>query len=178
MRFVLFSLLCFLVSGCNSIYLKPNTLDTSQLIYTPRGGESMQRSLKEVFDKRGYKTHVGKLSSVHEGTSTDWEVYSQSKDVRYSVIINEKSTILRPIWCAFNGFWWWRFSLAISDRKTGTEILSWRGRGCQNSSLRKLNKILDELEMKEPVKKTKTKKSVKKNTDSKDLVVLVKKQSA
>lgn len=156
MRLFVFVLLCLCVTGCNSIYFKPGTLDTNQLIYTPRGGETMQRSLKEVFDKRGYKTHVGRLSSVRERISSDLEMYSQSKDIRYSVIIDEKSSILRPIWCVFNGFWWWNFSLAISDRTTGTEILSWRGRGCQNSSLRKLNAVLDELEIKEPAPVEKT----------------------
>ena len=149
MRRVLFAVLCFLLCGCNSVYLKPNTLDTNKLIYTPRGGETIKRSLKEVFDERGYKTHVGKLTSVHEGISSDSEIYSQSKNIRYSVIIDEKTSVLRPVWCIFNGFWWWRFSLAISDRKTGTEILSWRGCGCANSSIRKLNDILDELEIKD-----------------------------
>ena len=141
--------LCLILAGCNSIYMKPGTLDTNRMIYTPRGGDAMQRSLKEVFEERGYKIHVGKLTSVHERTSRDQEIYSQSKDIRYSVIIDEQSTILRTIWCIFNGFWWWRFSLAISVRQTGTEIMSWRGRGCANSSIRKLNDILDELEMKE-----------------------------
>jgi len=150
MRVFVFIILCLSLASCNSVYMKPGTLDTDKLIYTPRGGETMQRSLKEIFDERGYKTHVGQLSSVREGDSSDSETYYKSKDIRYSVIIEEKSAILRPIWCAFNGFWWWRFSLAISDRKTGTEILSWRGRGCANSSLRKLNDILDELEKKGP----------------------------
>ena len=175
MRIIGFILLCFCVTGCNSIYLKPGTLDTNQLIYTPRGGHSMQRSLKEVFDNREYKTHVGKLSSVHEGFSSDSETYSQPKNIRYSVIIDEKTSVLRPIWCMFNGFWWWNFSLAISDRKTGTEILSWRGRGCQNSSLRKLNAVLDELEKKEATpEKT---KHLKKSVNKQNLVILAPKRN-
>lgn len=148
MRLYILSLICLLLGACNSIYLKPNTLDTNAMIYTPRGGETMQRSLKEVFDERGYKTHVGQLSSVRERSFSDLETYSQSKNIKYSVIIDEKNAILRPVWCIFNGFWWWRFNLAISDRTTGTEILSWRGRGCANSSLRKLNEVLDKLEIK------------------------------
>ena len=148
MRSFVIVLSCLILTGCNSIYLKPNTLDTDAMIYTPRGGYSMQRSVKQVMDERGYKIHVGKLTSVHERNRKDSETYSQSKDVRYSVIIDERREILRPIWCIFNGFWWWNFQFAISDRKTGTEILSWRGRGCQNSSIRKLNEVLDELEIK------------------------------
>lgn len=162
MRLFLFVVLILSLAGCNSIYLKPGTLDTSKLIYTPRGGETMQRSLKQEFDKRGYKIHVGQLKSVKERTYSDSEGYSQPKNIRYSVIIKENGSILRPIWCMFNGFWWWNFSLAISDRQTGTEILSWRGRGCQNSSLRKLEHILDELEMKEPEKPVKHLGTVKK----------------
>ena len=146
MRVFVSVLLGLVLAGCNSIYYKPHTLDKNGLIYTPRGGYTMQRSIKEVFDKRGYKTHVGQLTSVRERSSSDLEIYSQSKDIKYSVIIDEKPAILRPIWCAFNGFWWWKFSIAISDRKTGQEILSWRGRGCQNSSIRKLEQILDDLE--------------------------------
>lgn len=148
MRVFVLILICLCMAGCNSIYMKPGTLDTNAMIYTPRGGETIKRSIKQIFDERGYKTHVGRLTSVTEGDSSDHEIYSKSKNVKYSVIINEKSSILRPVWCLFNGFWWWRFDLAISDRETGTEILSWRGRGCQNSSLRKLNEVLDELEIK------------------------------
>ena len=39
--------------------------------------------------------------------------------------------------------------MSIADNKTGQEILGWAGRGCQNSSLRKLDAALDELEMTE-----------------------------
>lgn len=147
MRSFGFVFVCLILSACNSVYIKPGTLNTDAVIYTPRGGYSMQRSIKQVMDERGYKTHVGRLTSVNEGDSSDHETYSKSKNVRYSVIITERRELLRPIWCMFNGFWWWNFNFAISDRKTGTEIMSWRGRGCQNSSLRKLNNILDELEM-------------------------------
>lgn len=152
-------LLVFFLAGCNSIYVKPNTLDTQAMIYAPRGGYSMQRSIKQVMEERGYKVHSGQLKSVIERDSSDKEIYSKSKNIRYSVIISERAEILRPVWCLFNGFWWWNFNFAISDRKTGTEIMSWRGRGCQNSSLRKLNDVLDELEMKD---KTQTKKATKK----------------
>ena len=173
MRLFILVSLCLSLTACNSIYLKPNTLDTNKLIYTPRGGETMQRSLKEVFDKRGYRTHVGQLKSVQEGMHHDSETYSQPKDIRYSVIIDEKSAILRPIWCVFNGFWWWRFSLAISDRSTGEEILSWRGRGCANSSLKKLNEILDELEIKEPVLYQKRNIQIKQAPTNREVVIMV-----
>lgn len=154
MRIWLIGLLCLCLASCNSVYLQPGTLDTNALIYTPRGGFTIQRSIKQVMDERGYKTHNGVLRKVHESNDSDRETYEISKGVRYSVRINERKEILRPIWCMFNGFWWWNFEVSISDRKIGKEIMSWRGRGCQNSSLRKLNNILDELEMKPEDKTT------------------------
>ena len=148
MRFIVCILLGLCLTGCNSIYLKPGTLDKNSVIYTPRGGYSMQRSIKQVMDERGYKTHVGKLKSEGIFGSNDTEVFVLPNNARYSVQVKEREEILRPIWCMFNGFWWWNFSISITDKRTGTEILSWRGRGCQNSSLRKLNDALDELEIK------------------------------
>ena len=150
MRWFGLILLCLCATGCNSIYLKPGTLDTNQLIYTQRGGYSMQRSLKQTMEERGYKVHVGTLRNESSFDDGNLQTFVIPANAKYTVYVKERTEILRPIWCIFNGFWWWNFSLAISDRNTGTEILSWRGRGCQNSSLRKLNAVLDELEMKNP----------------------------
>lgn len=148
MRLSVLFLACLSLVGCNSIYLKPNSLDKNGLIYTPRGGYSMQRSLKQVMDERGYKTHVGRLKTEKTLNIGDIDTFEIPYNAKYFVYVKEREEILRPVWCMFNGFWWWNFNLSIADRKTGTEILSWRGRGCQNSSLRKLNEILDELEIK------------------------------
>ena len=178
MRLFVFVLLCLCVSGCNSVYLKPSTLDTNQLVYTQRGGYSMQRSIKQIMEERGYKVHVGTLRNESSFDDGNIQTFNVPAKARYTVYVKERTEILRPVWCLFNGFWWWNFSLAISDRKTGTEILSWRGRGCQNSSLRKLNAVLDELEMKEsaseekPIQRKKTN-----NKQKKDLVVLTPKRN-
>ena len=145
MRSFIFILLCLILCGCNSIYYKPNTLDTSAVIYTPRGGYSMKRSIKQVMDERKYKINVGSLQKIKESDPEDTEEYSIPKNVRYAVRVAERKEILRPIWCMFNGFWWWNFSVSITDKNTSEEILSWRGRGCANSSMRKLNDILDKL---------------------------------
>lgn len=158
MRQIWIGVLCLLLSACNSVYLQPHSLDTNALIYTPRGGFTIQRSIKQVMDERGYKTHSGKLKVVVEQNIKDKDIYTSSKNIRYSVRVTERKEILRPIWCIFNGFWWWNFEISISDRKIGKEIMSWRGRGCQNSSISKLNDILDELEMR-PENKPTTKKA-------------------
>lgn len=147
------------------------------MIYTPRGGFTIQRSIKQVMDERGYKTHSGKLKVVIEKNIKDDEIYTSSKNVRYSVRMQERKEILRPLWCMFNGFWWWNFEISISDRKIGKEIMSWRGRGCQNSSLRKLNDILNELEMKEdtqPIPK-KIRRQKPKTCEIPDIVITDKK---
>ena len=146
MRAIAFIVLCFVLTGCNSVYLKPGTLDTSQLIYASRGGYSMQRSIKQTMEERGYDVNVGKLVRVSEVTGG--EGYQIPKSAKYAVNVKERKEILRPIWCLFNGFWWWNFNVSIIDRSNNNEILSWRGRGCQNSSLRKLNEVLDQLEIK------------------------------
>lgn len=151
---VLFSvLLCLILSGCNSIYIKPHTLDTNELIYAPRAGYSMARSIKEVMENRGYNVSVGKLTRVSEVSGS--EAYQIPNNAKYAVNVKERSEILRPIWCMFNGFWWWNFNVSIIDRTNNNEILSWRGRGCVNSSIRKMNDIFDKLENTSPAKKQK-----------------------
>ena len=148
MRVGVLCLLCLSLCACNSIYIKPGTLDSDQMIYTPRGGYSMQRSIKQVLSERGYKTHVGRLKTEKTLNIGDIETFEIPNQANYFVYVKEREETLRPIWCMFNGFWWWNFNVSITERKTGTEILSWRGRGCQNSSLRKLKAVLDELEIK------------------------------
>lgn len=154
MRAFVSVLLCFLLTACNSIYMKPHTMDTRELIYTPRAGYSMARSVKEVMEKRGYNVNVGKLIRVSEVSGS--EAYSIPTNAKYAVNVKERNEFLRPIWCMFNGFWWWNFNVSIIDRTNNNEILSWRGRGCANSSIRKMNAIFDELESKAPIKKHQT----------------------
>ena len=146
MRLFLLSLFCLFVSACNSIYMKPHTLDTDKLIYSQRGGYSMQRSIKETMEERGYKISVGIVKTTN--TNGTRETILVPEKARYAVRVDERKEILRPIWCMFNGFWWWNFEISISDRTKAEEILSWRGRGCANSSTKKLNDILDKMEIK------------------------------
>lgn len=146
MRVFVFFLSCLMLAGCNSIYMKPHALDTNAVIYAPRGGYSMQRSIKQTMEERGYKIHVGTLKTEKESDDLDMQTYEIPNNAKYVVYVKERKEILRPIWCMFNGFWWWNFNASITEKKTGNEIMSWRGRGCQNSSIRKLNNILDELE--------------------------------
>lgn len=138
----------FLMTACNSVYVKPNSLDPNHKIFVPRGGYSMKRSVKQTMDMRGYNVFVGRLTETTESSDFDIEKYEIPSDAKYSVRVQERREIFRPIWCMFNGFWWWNFNVSIVEQKTGTEILSWRGRGCQNSSLRKLNDLLDTMEIK------------------------------
>lgn len=169
MRKIVFVLLCFILCGCNSVYLKPHTLDTNALIYTPRAGYSMARSIKQTMDERGYDVNVGKLIRVSEVTGG--EAYTIPTNAKYAVNVKERTEILRPIWCVFNGFWWWNFNVSIIDRTNNEEILSWRGRGCANSSIDKLNKIFDELETTK--QKTTNKKVNIKDKDSEIIESLI-----
>ena len=147
---IVFSLLS--LTACNSVYIKPGTLDTTKKIYVTRGGFTMKRSIKENMEKRGYNVIVGRANTITDVVDVDtfYDSKPTEKYIKASYVVNvqEEKESFMPWWCVFNGFWWWRFSVSIADQKTGEEILSWRGRGCQNSSLRKLDRFLDELEMK------------------------------
>ena len=182
MRSFVFIILCLSLTGCNSIYMKPGTLDKSQSIYATRGGFSMRRSVKETMEERGYNVNVGSLKTESAFDDSDFQTFAVPQKAQYVVYVKERKEILRPIWCMFNGFWWWNFNVSITNKTTGTEILSWRGRGCANSSIRRLNAILDELEMTTPVVEQKVeqkpvqqkeKKAPKKKTTN-NLLILAK----
>ena len=147
-------LLCELVvlTACNSVYMKPSTLDTDEVFYVDAGGSLMQQGVKEIMEKRGYNLTVGhKRASVSttyitaEGTESKISETGIGK-ARYIVYIAESTNKFSPAWCALNGFWWTRFNVSIADNVTGQELLHWTGRGCANSSVRLLNKILDDME--------------------------------
>ena len=144
--FIMLSGLC----ACNSVYVKPNTLDTNEVFYADRGGYSMRRSIKESMESRGYKIIVGKATSnenMKDGASSiDVDKTIIPNNARYIVKVSERSETFRPVWCALNGFWWWNFNVSIADQETGEELLTWRGRGCANSSVRLLNRLLDDME--------------------------------
>ena len=139
----------FIITGCNSMYVKPGTLDKNQTVFADSGGYSMKRSIKQEMEKRGYKVVVGKTNNSIDSFSDDSYVNINSADTmnaRYVVKVAERRELFFPIWCMFNGFWWWNFNISIADQKTGDEILSWRGRGCANSSMEKLDNVLTKLE--------------------------------
>ncbi len=149
-----FSLLLALIVlvGCNSVYMKPGTLDANQVIYADRGGYTMRRAIKERMEQRGYKVVVGKAKSRRKLSDSVSDINIRTTEipaeVKYIVEVDEYKESFHPVWCALNGIWWWHFNVSIADQKTGEEILIWRAHGCANSSLRKLDKILDELEVK------------------------------
>lgn len=138
------------LTACNSIYIKPGaTLDKSQTFFADRGGYAMQRSIKEKMEERGYKVVVGKATNnrvINNDTQNINMDISDIMNARYVVKVAERREFFGWFWCPFNGFWWWNFNVSIADQKTGEELMSWRGRGCANSSLRKLDNVLDELE--------------------------------
>lgn len=139
-----------LLSACNSVYMKPNTLDTSKVFYADRGGYSMRRSVKEAMESRGYNVIVGKAKTTKEWTDAEGDSELDTTNIpnntKYIIKAKERREVFRPFWCALNGFWWWNFNVSIADQETGEELLTWRGRGCANSSIRLLNRILDNME--------------------------------
>lgn len=139
------------LSACNYMHVKPDTMEKDVVVFADRGGYSMRRAIKEVLEERGYKVSVGTAKSSSFGTDNsgnDFEIDRTAvpANARYAITVKERSEIFMPIWCFFNGYWWWRFNVSIADQKTGEELLAWSGRGCADSSLRKLDGVLDKLE--------------------------------
>lgn len=138
-----------ILGACNHVHMKPGTLDKTHDIYTTRGGNNMRQATKERMEQRGYNIKIGKVKSTNNIIETDiadYERFEIPANAEYLLTISEREEKFRPIWCALNGFWWWNFNVSIVNQQSGEEILTWRGRGCANSSLRKLDKILDRLE--------------------------------
>ena len=152
MRIVCPILIVLLLAGCNSVYVKPESIAPNSTIYAVRGGYTMRRVIKEELEKRGHTVVVGTATanemSDDDAGDIDIDTYVVPDDARYAIKIKERQERFAPLWCVFNGFWWWRFNVSIADQHTGQEILTWFGYGCANSSVRKLNKILDSMEIK------------------------------
>lgn len=152
MKRVLILFLPLAVAACNSMYIKPGTLDKNQTVYATRGGYSMRRSIKERMEARGYHVVVGKSKANSDFSNADSDIELTRDeipaDARYIVKVAERHEKVFAFWCPFNGWWWWNFNVSIADQRTGEELMTWRGRGCANSSLRKLDDALDTLEMK------------------------------
>lgn len=147
MKTFVFCSLLFL-SACNSVYLKPGTMEPDAIIHVDPAGEGIARNIKEVLEKHGYDVRIGSQRKSGKSGLSSSDVVVLPGETGYIVRTGYSTESFMPLWCVFNGFWWWRFSLSITAQSDGKEILSWRGRGCQNSSLRKLNRFLDELEIK------------------------------
>ena len=152
MKFLSMILTLILLAACNSVYFQPNSIEPTQVFYADRGGYGMRKSIKQKMDERGYNVIVGTAVSSRDATTNAESIEIDSAVVpdnaRYIVKVSERREKFNPFWCPFNGFWWWNFNISIADQKTGTELLAWRGRACQNSALRMLDDILDEMEVK------------------------------
>ena len=121
------------------------------IVFADRGGYGMKRSIKEQLENHGYKVIVGTAKSVRDLESSE-TLESMNLDsiqipdnARYVVKVSERQEKFQSFFCPFSGFWWWNFNVSIADQKTGEELLAWRGRGCANGELRKLNDVLGKL---------------------------------
>lgn len=150
MKKILVLCLCAIaLTGCNTVHVQPGRIEPGAVIYTTRGGYTMRPAVKQALTNRGYTIKIGKIkdtNSILESADFEAETSYIPTDAKYVLKVSESSEDFQPIFCAFNGFWWWRFYVSIVDQSAGDEILTWTGRGCANSSVRKLDRILDELE--------------------------------
>ena len=135
------------LAGCNSVNIKPGTLDKSETIFADRGGYSMKHALKQELEERGHKVIVGKFVDGASNEEFSWEK-SDPMGARYVVRVQERAPRFSPLICLFNGWRWWVFNVSIADQKTGEELLAWTGRGCASANVRRLRRLMDEVEKK------------------------------
>ncbi|MFQ6739616.1 MAG: hypothetical protein ACLRFJ_03040 [Alphaproteobacteria bacterium] len=146
------------LSACNTVAVKPHSLNTNDKIYIDTNGETMRYYMKEEMTKRGYNVTVGQKTTVQNSTlndhgDKDGRVSTTTLNgARYVATVNEYDVgdymrILGrfPV-CVFNGWKWVDFNVSIADNKTGEEILYWSGMGCKNNVKNHLKEILDKLE--------------------------------
>ena len=151
-KYIVLCLVAVTMTACNSVYVKPNSLEPGATIYTRYGGYSMRRSIKRSLEERGFDVQVHAPRTTKEDIVEEEEISHFSvpipTDAKYIIKVSERNEYLNPL-CAFTGFWWWNFNVSISEQQTGHEILAWRGRGCADSSVRRLNRILNTMEAKD-----------------------------
>lgn len=151
-RYIILGGLVLGLGACNSVYVKPNSMEPGTNVYARYGGYSMRRSIKKSLEDRNFRVAVNaKLTNkelVFEDNDAQAIFSTIPNDATYLVRVTERRELFMPL-CALNGFWWWNFNVSISNRATGEELLAWRGRGCADSSVRRLNRILDKMEKKD-----------------------------
>ena len=138
-----------MLTACNSVYMHPNSMERESVVYSTKGGYTLRPVVKEIMAQRGYTVKIGKIKNTNQIAETmgqEFEAIEIPSDAKYIVRVAESSEKFRPIWCALNGFWWWRFNMSIVDNESDQEILTWSGRGCASSTARLFERILNELE--------------------------------
>ena len=86
---------CLFLGACNSVYLKPGTMEPGTKVYASRGGYSMSRSIKEKLEEHGFTVTVGKLQNEY---SVDVDKFEMPKDTSYIVRVNEHEESFLPWW--------------------------------------------------------------------------------
>ena len=136
-----------LLAACNAVNIKQHSLDKTQVFYADRGGYSMKFAVKKELEKRGYKIIVGKaIGSASNEDDFSFE-NSNTMGAKYVIKVQERKPSFSPLFCMFNGWYWWNFNVSIADQNTGEELLAWTGKGCQNPAIRRLRRLVNELEM-------------------------------
>lgn len=134
--------------GCNFMTIEPHSLDKSKIIYMERTTNPMGHAIRNFLTKKGYKLTSGFRRARVDHIFINKSAKDVDKTPTYFLGISARSSGVWPVWCVFNGFNHWDFDMHIIDNETGQEIFTWSGFGCQNSSLRKLDRALDELKIK------------------------------
>ena len=94
MKALFIILLLPVMVGCNSVYVQPNSIDTTQTFYADRGGYGMRRSIKQKMANRGYHVVVGTATASRDAIDNTENIEIDSAvvpdDARYIVKVSER----------------------------------------------------------------------------------------
>jgi len=147
-------ILPLILTACNFIHVKPNSMEPNSHIFAEEGGWHMRMLIKPELEKRGHTITVGTAAQRvdMEGNDLVGARIVSADGTKYRTTVRESSTgtsafLMTPICIiTLNGFHFWQFNISIADQKTGEELLAWSGMGCSNWQMRRFRRLMNQLE--------------------------------
>ena len=144
MKKVFFALsLALLITGCSTTdtqtYAKFD--ERNKTITIPYGSSGLKGGIKKALTDRGWKMTVYSGAEILEGTngsSVRMEKY-RTFNTRYTLFGNARAT--GPAGCLISQYF--IYDIAIVDNKTGQEVTTMNGEGCEGRVLDTFGKALD-----------------------------------
>ena len=131
----------FILSGCNYHNLQNYAaIDVSQKTVTvPPGSSGLRGKLKQVLAEQGWRLSVDKGPAVVEGdlgSKTKLESYD-TFNTRYRLYVASRQYDI-----CFNFQPYIRYDISFIDNKTGSEVFTIEGKGCEGGAVDKFREAI------------------------------------